>query len=278
MLSKTTPRHTQFDFTKSGNGPALIFLHGWPFHKATFRKLLPELERHYTCYNLNSVGMAHGGLGCATTPMDFLDHATRVIEFSEQLQLTRFSILAHDTGGTIARLVAANEPERVEKLILLNTEIPFHRPPFIPLYQKILGLPGSAALIKMLMKSKNYRHSARGYGGSFFNKDLIEGEFKDLFVDYWLADKQRFRGMVRYLTQLDFSQIDTLDNIHAKIIAPTLFIWGKQDPTFPASLGQKMAESISSCVGFEDVEDCCFLPQEEQPDEVIYHAVKFLNN
>ena len=276
-LSKTTNISQRFDFTQSGHGPALIFLHGWPFDTRSFRKLIPELARHNTCYNLNSVGIAHGGRGCEDTNMDFPDHAERVIAFANELGLDRFSLLAHDTGATIARLVAADAPERVDKLVLLNTEIPFHRPPFIPQYQKLFALPGSAGITKRLLKTKAYRQSARGYGGSFFDKNLIEGEFKSLFVDDFLADKQKFRGRIRYLTQLDFERIDRLDEVHTKIIAPTLFIWGQQDTTFPADLGKTMADKMPSCVGFVEVENCCFLPQEEQPEVVLHHTLNFLN-
>jgi len=62
--------------------------------------------------------MAHGGRGCENTNMDFPDHAARVIAFANELGLDRFSLLAHDTGATIARLVAADAPERVDKLVL----------------------------------------------------------------------------------------------------------------------------------------------------------------
>lgn len=224
------------------------------------------------------MGMSHGGVVFDPKAMSFADHADRVIAFAEQMELHEFSLLAHDTGGTIARLVAAKAKSSVRKLVLLNTEIPFHRPPFIPLYQKMLGLPGSQSIISHLMRSAAYRRSALGFGGVFHDQNLIEGEFKTHFIDYWLADRRRMLGQIEYLRQLDFSVIDTLDEIHRTILAPIQFIWGANDTTFPASLGLAMSQTIDICRDFSAIQDCCFLPQEEKPAEVVAKAIPFLSS
>ena len=278
MKSQDRTQPGNFDYTKSGNGPPIIFLHGWPFNKETYRKVIPFIEPYYTCYNLNSLGMSNGGIGCLPGTMDFPDHARRVVDLADQMGIQRFSLFAHDTGGTIARIVAANHPTKVAKLVLLNTEIPFHRPPFIPEYQRLFKLPGSSFIVKMLLKSKMYRHSLRGYGGCFYDKKLIDGEFTQLFVEHFVSDQKRFEGLRQYLMQLDFNIIDTIDAIHAKIVAPTQFIWGKDDTTFPSKLGREMAGKMTSCEEFVEVERSCFLPHEEQPELVAKSAITFLSS
>ena len=277
MRSQSTKLNGHFDYTESGKGPPIIFLHGWPFHKETYRKVIPLFERYHTCYNLNSLGMSNNGIGCHREPMDFHDHADRVIEFANEVGLEKFSILAHDTGATIARITAANEPAKVDKLILLNTEIPFHRPPFIPLYQRLFRLPGSSIVVKALLKSKAYRNSRMGYGGCFHNNKLIDEEFFKLFVNHFISDQHRFEGLRQYLTQLDFNVIDRLDDIHSKIVAPTQYIWGKEDTIFPVKLGREMSERMNSCEQFVEVAHACFLPHEEQPEFVAKNAIAFMN-
>lgn len=269
---------SEFDFDVSGNGPALILLHGWPFHKETYRHILPALSEYFTCYNLNSMGMAHGGAGIIKGAMDFPDHADRVIKFTDMMDLKNFSILAHDTGATIARLVAAKVPGRVEKLVLLNTEMPGHRPPFIPLYQASMRLPASGMVLKQLMRSRLFKHSIMGFGESFYDKSFIDGEFDTLFVKHWIEDKARFKGLVKYLTGLNFKIIDTLDAVHKDITAPTQFIWGKNDVTFPSDRGRAMANTMPSFAEFIEIENTCFLPHEEKPKEVAEAALRFLRS
>ena len=77
-----------------------------------------------TCFNFNFFGMAFNGRLDTSVGMDFQHHADRLLIWADQLQIDRFSILAHDTGATIARLVAAQQTDRVDRLVLLNTQIP----------------------------------------------------------------------------------------------------------------------------------------------------------
>ncbi|HYR90093.1 MAG TPA: alpha/beta hydrolase [Terriglobia bacterium] len=45
------------------------------------------------------------------------------------------SLIGNDSGGWIARELALLEPGQVTRLVLTNTEIPGHRPPWIWLYR-----------------------------------------------------------------------------------------------------------------------------------------------
>ena len=160
---------------------------------------------------------------------------------------------------------------------MLNTEIPFHRPPFILQYQQLFKLPLSSLIIKKLLKSKIYRHSKFGYGGCFYNKKLIDGEFERLIIEHFISSDQCFAGLREYLVQLNFNIIDTLDDIHSTIIALTQYIWGKEDTIFPCELGREMANKMTACKEFIDVSDTCFLPHEEQPLFVAEKALMFLS-
>ena len=267
-----------YDFKVFGQGPAVIFVHGWPFTHKSFRKIIPPMSKHFKCYALNSLGMANDGNGSEVPDMNFPDHARRIIEFADAQDLKSFSLLGHDTGASIARIVAATDPDRVNSLVLLNTEIPGHRPPFIGLYQKSLALPGAYLSMRTMMKSKSFRHSATGFGETVKDKSLIDNELKPVFMDHFMSSKQRFNGLRRYLIGLDLSMIDEILDIQSKVTAPTQFIWGQDDKTFPCALGKNMANAMPSCREFIEIENSCFLPQEEKPYEVTKHAIRFLDS
>lgn len=264
------------DYSIEGNGPALLLVHGWPFHKDAFRKIIPLLSAHFTCYSVNSLGLGHERVESGAD-MSFEGHARRLIDFADEMGLSKFSILAHDTGGTFARIAAANNPERIDKLILLNTEMPNHRPPFIPLYQKLSFLPGFKLSLSTLMRSKTFLRSPMGFGGCFYDKAHIDEEFIDLFVRHWTQNKARFNGLTKYLQGLNFPLLETLPGIHQNIQAPVQFIWGLDDVTFPASLAKEMAKHIPTCAEFIEIEETCFLLYEEKPEAVARHALRFLS-
>ncbi len=134
-----------------GRGPAVAFIHGFPVHGYTWRKLLPALSETFTCHVVDLPGLGDSGW-TSRTDMTFTAQARRLRLLFESLGLERYSLVAHDTGATLARLVALGHPERVGRLALLNTEIPGHRPPWIPLYVQLAGLPGAAAVFALLMR------------------------------------------------------------------------------------------------------------------------------
>jgi pimeloyl-ACP methyl ester carboxylesterase len=44
-------------YRQFGSGPALLLVHGFPLSGFTWRKVLPELSKRYTCYALDLPGM-----------------------------------------------------------------------------------------------------------------------------------------------------------------------------------------------------------------------------
>lgn len=263
---------TALPYQKSGEGPPLLLLHGWPFHAASYRKLLPFIEPYFTCYAVESAGLSDQG-DFESMDMSFGGHAKRVIELVQQLGLQTVSIIGHDTGATIARLAAAELGDRVERLYLLNTEMPNHRPPFIPLFQKTIGLPAARASFGFALRRDAFVYSPMGFGGCVFDKKHIDTEFRQLFVEHWFESSRRFNGLAAYLRGLDFSDLETLDKVHREIKAPIHFIWGRDDVTFPCDLALAMAKRIPQGARFDVVDDACFLLHEERPEEVAKHML-----
>ena len=263
------------DYVRVGEGPPILCIHGWPFHKASFRKLIPHLSTRHTCYAFDSLGMNDSGF-TEDDDFGFWAHAERIKTFMEKVGLSQASLIGHDTGATIARLFAAKYPHMTEKVILLNTEMPGHRPPFIPFYRYVSFLPGAQYMISKIVPIKAYRNSRLGFGECFYDKSLIDEDFVRLYVDHWFEGSDRTKGLFRYLQGLDFKLIDDLHNIHEQIQAPMRMIWGKNDVTFPVALARKMLGGMPTCDRLIEIDKACFLVHEEKPEEVARHVLAFL--
>src|SRR5216684_6564220 len=144
-----------------GQGPALVLIHGFPVHGYTWRKLLPTLREQFTCYVVDLPGLGDSDWS-SKTDFNFIAQARRLGLLLESLKLSRYSLLAHDTGATIARLVAIAQPDRVARLVIINTEIPGQRPPGLWLYRKIQRLPGAGAIFSMLLRRSWFIRSSMG--------------------------------------------------------------------------------------------------------------------
>jgi pimeloyl-ACP methyl ester carboxylesterase len=153
-------------------------------------------------------------------------------------------------------------------MALIGTEIPGHRPPWIPLFQKIAN-PHKTGIFKFLMGQRWFRHSSAGFGGCFADLSLIEGAFYALILKPMLADKRRISGQTRYLMGIDWALLDALKIDHAKITAPVLLVWGEDDPVFPVEEARPMAAQLANCAGFVTVPGGKLFVHEEMPHLVL---------
>jgi haloalkane dehalogenase len=259
-----------------GHGEPLLFIHGWPFSSWSFRHVLPRLAERFTCFLPDTPGLGETVWG-EETEFRFAAQAESLRRFADALDLPGYSVLAFDTGATIARQLALIDPARVRRLALLNTEIPGHRPPFIPLFQRSVGLPGSRASMRLLLRSRWLRRSALGFGGCFHDPRRIDDEdFLAGTVAPLLASPLRLEGAQRYLAGIDWALVDGLARRHAEIAAPVLFVWGEDDPTFPIERARAMVSQLRHCRGLVAVPRARLLVHEERPEAVADAALPFL--
>jgi pimeloyl-ACP methyl ester carboxylesterase len=257
-----------------GSGPALLLVHGFPLSGFTWRRVLPELSKHYTCYVPDLPGMGESQWTDATD-FSFPGQGRTLKALVDRLGLERYSVLAQDTGGTFARCLALEDGARIEKLALINTEIPQHRPPWIPLYQLLMRVPGTLAAFSLLLRSRAFLRSPMGFGGCFGDLGLIEGDFHEHVVEPLLRSPSRRDGMRRYLIGAKWEPVDALERDHARIAMPVRLIWGADDPTFPVELARAMVEQLPDA-RLVEIPGARLLVHEEKPAEVARAVVEFL--
>ncbi len=262
-------------FRRFGNGSPLLLVHGFPLSGFTWRKVLPHLAERYTCHALDLPGLGDTEW-TAATDFSFPGQGRTLKAFADRVGLERFSVLAQDTGGTFARYLALEDPARIEKLVLINTEMPSHRPPWIPLYQKLMELPGTIAAFRLALRSQRYLRSAMGFGGCFCDLGLIDGDFHAHVVAPLLADPRRMEGLRAYLRGAKWPPVDALARDHARLTMPTLLVWGADDPTFPLALARQMVGQFPDA-RLTAIPGARLLVHEEKPDDVARATRDFLD-
>jgi len=103
-----------------GDGPPLLLVHGWPESWYAWRLLMPALARDFTV-----VAVDQRGMGLSDKPTNGYDTGTQardLVAAMDALGHRRFAVVGHDTGFAISYALAADHPERVERVAL--AEIP----------------------------------------------------------------------------------------------------------------------------------------------------------
>ena len=261
---------------KFGKGNPIVLIHGFVVNGCTWRKIIPTLAEQFTCYVVDLPGFGDSKWD-DNTDFTFTAQSRRLVKLFKKLNLSNYSILAQDTGASIARIVAVTEQENIDKLVLINTEMPNHRPPFIPLYQFFAKLPLANFLFRSLIKIDAFVRSPFFLNQFYYDKSkLKDKENLNRYINPLKTSKDKMFGMLEYLKGIEWKVIDNFAKSHGKIKAKTLFLWGENDKTFPIEIARKMPSQFNVKCEFASIPKSSLMPHEEKPDEVLNKVIPFL--
>jgi haloacetate dehalogenase len=108
---------------RSGNGPPLLLLHGFPQTHLMWRDVAPLLAQRFTiiCADLRGYGRS----GCPPSTPDHAPYAKRAMasdmaSVMERLGFRQFAVAGHDRGGRVAYRLGLDHPDRVTRLAVLD--------------------------------------------------------------------------------------------------------------------------------------------------------------
>ncbi len=267
--------HSKLATWTFGEGPDVVFVHGWPLSSATFRHVVDRLRSDFRCHLVDLPG---AGRTKTSSPaaIDLREHAATLRRAIDALGLERYALVGHDSGGFVARALAAGDP-RVTGLALSNTEVSGHTPPLLALYLLLsrFGSVGSAALRAAISWGAT-RRSWMGFGGCFVDPRYADGEFHELFLRPLLESDEALEGALTLLRNADHRTLAGLAAIHARIDAPVLLIWGDADPWFPVEKARAMTREFKGEARLVAIPGGKLFAHEDRADELVEHARPFL--
>ena len=105
-----------------GDGPPLLLVHGWPQTWYAWRLLMPPLARDFTV-----VAIDQRGIGLSDKPQDGYDTGTLasdLVAVMDALGHQRFAVYGTDVGMPIAYALAADHPDRLDRLVVSEAPLP----------------------------------------------------------------------------------------------------------------------------------------------------------
>jgi epoxide hydrolase 4 len=268
-------------YVTQGEGQLLVLLHGFPEFWYSWRHQIPELAKHFTVVapDLRGYNESDKPVGVANYRVDTLtaDVMGLIRAFGEEKAV----IVGHDWGGGIAWAFAADYPQATEKLIVLNC-------------------PHPAALQKHLRT--NRRQLRRSWYMFFFQipwlpelgirlhaRRFIEQAFrgmairKEAFPDEELkkyVEAIRKPGVataaINYYRAAFRETVRNGERQFAKIICPTLLIWGEEDIALGKELTYDMEPYFTDRFAIKYIPRCSHWVQQEQPELVNQYMLDFL--
>jgi haloalkane dehalogenase len=270
-LFRTTP-HRFLDvgcgevaYRRVGNGPDVLFVHGWPVHSATFRTLLPHLVDHVTCHLIDLPGAGDSRYTTAT-PLSIENHISSVKRTIDSLELNDVAVVGHDSGGMIARHAVVGDP-RVRALGLIDTEQSTGLSWKFKSFIAGRRVPGFGAALGWVAGHPRLRRSPLVLGDAFADRSLLDGEFDEFFLRPLNRSSDSRNAAIRLLKSFDYRLVRELAEIHTRIDVPVHLVWGEKDKFFPVAWARTMVGSFPNAT-LSVIPGAGLFSHEERPREV----------
>jgi pimeloyl-ACP methyl ester carboxylesterase len=250
-------------YIDEGSGPALLFVHGTPSWSFDFRNAIKILSKRFRC-----VAVDHIGFGLSDKPADYdystQGHSQTLERFIVEKNLEEITLVVHDFGGPIGLAAAMRIPERVSRIVALNTWLwsSAADPDFIR-FSKILKSP----LLPFLYLHLNF--SPRFLLPQSFGEKKISRKTLAQYTRPF-PNSARRRGPLAFARSLlhDQAWFEELWNQRAAIQdKPALFIWGMKDQFVKPHYLEKFLAGFPNAQAYK-FETCGHFPQEEEPERV----------
>lgn len=252
-------------YRRVGEGPDVLFVHGWPVSGATFRHLLPHLAPHVTCHVVDLPGAGDSRF-TDSTPLSVDRHIATVRRVVDLLELDKVAVVGHDSGGMIARHAMAGDP-RLRSMGLIDTEQTHGLHWRFRSFLAPRGLPGYGRLLAALVGMPRVRRNKFILGDAFADASLLDGEFDEFFLAPIHTIPQRRDAAIRVLRSFDLRHVDELAAVHGRIDVPVQLVWGERDAFFPVAWAHEMVGTFNDA-RLTVIPGAGLFSHEERPAEV----------
>ena len=233
----------------------LLFLHGYGESLLTWRYLLDRVPPHYRVLAIDLPGF--GLSDKPDTTYDFPAYQRWLGDLLARRTGGPVIVVGHSMGGQLAAGLALGHPDRIVAAVLIDPAGAGLNP----------LISDSAGLVQ---SSTHWIASTLGYvlppHDPSWLREPPGGEAYEL-----AADSSATLAARRVLAQFDFG---ALTGRFAEIRQPVLLIWGRQDPTIPFSIGERIAE-VLPCRRFVALQ-ALHRPHQTVPDTVAFELQRFL--
>lgn len=215
---------------EAGEGPPLVLQHGFPQDWFCWASVIAPLAEHHRviCPDMRGFG------GSDAPPFGYEKEslAQDLLAVCDALGVGRFSLVGHDWGGVVSFVAALRAPERIERLVLLNTAHLFWQvdAQFLLALRGFWYMPliGTPLLGPWLLRRERFRRLTLGWAHPGLAWD---GEERRRYVDQF-GERARRSAARRLYGSFSFRELP--ENLRGRykrerLTVPTLFVHGDRD-------------------------------------------------
>ncbi len=244
----------------------ILLMHGIPTWGYLYHSIIPPLVR--SGYRVLAPDFLGHGWSDRRDRFDrsFQDQSRMIIALLEALELERVEVVGHDTGGAVALILAIEHRERVHRLVISNS-VCYDRfdDDMLDFGHPLRWKPRPIAdLVQALEES---------LAAGLSNHSRLTPEFRQGIIAPWASEEGKL-SLLRNASALNANQTMALVDRHADIAAPTMILWGMDDPWQKSEDGRQLAQEIPGAV-FKAIDGASHWVQQDAPEEFTATLLEF---
>lgn len=259
-----------------GEGPELLLLHGVVANADLWGEVVEDLATDHRCVSVDLPLGAHDLPADPSVPLDVRTLAGAVADVVETTCSGPPVVVANDTGGAVAQLLATEHPEAYRAIVLTSCDT-FRN--FLPLslryLQGLARVPGGVWLMVQALRVPLVRRLPIAFG--WLTRRPIEAPLVASFLEPSRRSADVRADLGRVLRAISGRLLDANSADLASVSRPILLLWADTRRVFPMSHGRRLEALVPTARLVPVADSAAFVPL-DQPRVVVDEVRSFVTD
>jgi pimeloyl-ACP methyl ester carboxylesterase len=262
-------------YFRRGEGPVVVFAHGWLANANLWRKLIERLAGRFTCIALDLPFGAHRVAMNPEADLSPSGCGELIASTLAALELVNVTLVGNDSGGAYSQIAVASSPQRVARLVLNSCETPYSEfppPPFDAL-PAVAKDPETLGQLFEALRDRTVRSTPPAFG--LLIKYPIENIVSDSYALPCVSNPKILRDTSKVMSSATSAPVQEAGRrLIADFKRPVLFAWSPEDQVFAPKDAKRYADALSDG-RMALIEDAYSFTPEDQPEQLAEEIAKF---
>jgi haloalkane dehalogenase len=244
-----------------GDGRPVLFLHGEPTWSFLWRKVIPPVrEAGYRCIAPDLPGFGRSDKPTDINWYSYDRHSESVAAIVQELDLRELTVVVHDWGGPIGLRVATDHPDRITRLVILDTGL----------------FTGRQAMTDAWMQFRNFVERTEDLPVGFLVRGACKHDPGDDVIaayDAPFPNADAKAGARAFPLMLPLSPEMPGAEAGQRVLEalrgderPKLMLWADSDPVLPLDVGRRFASLLGTEIDHVVADASHFLQEDAGPE------------
>jgi pimeloyl-ACP methyl ester carboxylesterase len=262
-------------YFRRGQGPPLVFAHGWLANANLWRKVVDLLADRFTCVALDLPFGAHRVAMGPEVDLSPAGCGELIAAALTELGLLDVTLVGNDSGGAYSQIAVASDPPGVARLVLNSCETPYSEfppPPFDGL-PAIANDPEALRQLFEVLRDRTIRATPAAFG--LLLKHPLEDIVSDSYALPCLEDRAILLDTANIMSSASSGPVQAAGKrLIAEFKRPVLLVWSPEDRVFAPADAQHYCEALSEG-RLVLIEDAYSFTPEDQPKRLAEEIARF---